>query len=30
VYHIPPPLLKDLLGPSVLAWTLIAELSEVL
>ncbi len=30
VYHIPQPLLKDLLGPSVLAWTLIAELSEVL
>ena len=27
VYHIPQPLLGDLLGPSVLAWTLIAELS---
>jgi hypothetical protein len=30
VYHIPGPLLKNLLGPSVLAWSLIAELSEVL
>ena len=30
VYHIPETLLKSLLGPSVLAWSLIAELSEVL
>jgi site-specific DNA-cytosine methylase len=30
VYHIPRPLLRDLLGPSVLAWTLVAELSELL
>jgi hypothetical protein len=30
VYHIPEPLLDKLLGPSILAWTLIAELSELL
>jgi transposase InsO family protein len=30
VYHIPQPLLKDLLNPSVLAWHLIASLSEIL
>ena len=30
VYHIPQPLLEDLVGPSVLAWSLIAELSELL
>lgn len=30
VYHIPQPLLKDLVGPSVLAWTSIAKLSELL
>lgn len=30
VYHIPEPLLGDLLGPSVLAWNLIASLSEIL
>jgi site-specific DNA-cytosine methylase len=30
VYHIPKPLLKDLVGPSVLAWTLVAKLSELL
>ena len=30
VYHIPQPLLKNLLGPSILAWTLIAQLSELL
>jgi hypothetical protein len=30
VYHIPSPLLRDLLGPSVLAWNLVASLSEIL
>jgi hypothetical protein len=30
VYHIPQPLLKHLVGPSVLAWTSIARLSELL
>jgi hypothetical protein len=30
VYHVPRPLLKHLVGPSVLAWTSIAKLSELL
>ena len=30
VYHIPAPLLADLVGPSVLAWTLVGKLSELL
>jgi hypothetical protein len=30
VYHLPEPRLEDLLGPSVLAWTLVAKLSELL
>ena len=30
VYHIPRPLLKVLVGPSVLAWSSIAKLSELL
>jgi hypothetical protein len=30
VHHIPKLLLKDLVGPSVLAWTLVAQLSELL
>lgn len=30
VYHIPGPLLKRLVGPSVLAWTSIAKLSDLL
>jgi site-specific DNA-cytosine methylase len=30
VYHIPQPLLRDLVGPSVLAWTAIARISELL
>jgi hypothetical protein len=29
-WHIPQPLLKHLVGPSVLAWTSIARLSELL
>jgi hypothetical protein len=30
VYHLPEPLLKGLQRPSVLAWTLVAKLSELL